>query len=269
MQPHAYAELRCGCAFCPDHASIASECRKCGDRHAIRNPRPTTPLTSSTAPSWAAAASDYGYGHRRGRERGSVYVTGCDRTPPTSPPRRAPSTAATTVATTTPSWSKLNPTGCGARLRHLPGRQWRMTRATASPWMGAGQRLRHGRDQFHRLPHHAGRLRHELRAAATRPATTPSWSSVNPSGCGPAPTRTFLGGSGCRLGRTASSCGRERGGLRHGLETCIHRLSHATPGAFDRSYNGGDHYHGDAFVVKLNSAGSCAGLRHLPGRERR
>ena len=41
-----------------------------------------------------------------------------------------------------------------------------------------------------------------------------------------------------------------------------------TPGAFDPTHNGGGEYGGDAFVVKLNPAGTGLSVRHLPGRRR-
>ena len=87
----------------------------------IRNPRPTTPPTCSTAPSWAAVADDWGYGIAVDGA-GSAYVTGYTYS------SDFPTTPGAFDTSYNGGWRCLRgqaePGRQRAGLRHLPGRQW-------------------------------------------------------------------------------------------------------------------------------------------------
>ncbi|MEI2688933.1 MAG: SBBP repeat-containing protein [Anaerolineae bacterium] len=117
--------------------------------------------------------------------------------------------------------------------------------ATAIARGRGGQRLRDGLDQLQRLPHHAGRLRHELQ----RRRDDAFVAKLNPAGSGLA-YATFLGGSSMRLWprhRGGRGGQRLRDGRDHGPATSPPRPAPSTR-VTTASY--------DAFVAKLNPAGS-------------
>ena len=65
VQPRGAQAFDVAAPFAPAHSNRA---RRCSNRHSqVRNPRPTTPPTCSTAPSWAAVSRRLWLRHRRGR----------------------------------------------------------------------------------------------------------------------------------------------------------------------------------------------------------